>query len=410
MQAARSFFSATLATEPAMAHLMNTYARLPVAFTHGRGAWLIDEAGNEYLDALAGIAVNGLGHAHPRLTAALAEQVGRLIHTSNIYQVREQERLAERLCELSGMTEVFFGNSGSEANEGALKLVRLYGHQHGNPEAQTVVMERAWHGRTLATLAATGSEKARKGFDPLPSGFIRVPYNDLQAVEAAAARDGRVQAVWLEVLQGEGGIQVADRDYLRALRRLCDERGWLLMIDEVQSGIARTGRWFGYQWADIEPDVITLAKGLGSGVPIGCVLARGRAAGVFGPGSHGTTFGGGPLACRAGLETLRIIEDEGLMANAAARGAQIRAGFSAALAGVAGVKAVRGQGLMIGIELDRPCGDLVRQALAARLLINVTQDSVIRLLPPLVLSEREADAIVARLAPLVRAFCNAPAA
>jgi acetylornithine aminotransferase len=308
------------------------------------------------------------------------------------------------------MTEVFFGNSGSEANEGALKLVRLYGHQHGNPEAQTVVMERAWHGRTLATLAATGSEKARKGFDPLPSGFIRVPYNDLQAVEAAAARDGRVQAVWLEVLQGEGGIQVADRDYVRALRRLCDERGWLLMIDEVQSGIARTGRWFGYQWTDIEPDVITLAKGLGSGVPIGCVLARGRAAGVFGPGSHGTTFGGGPLACRAGLETLRIIEDEGLMANAAARGAQIRAGFSAALAGVAGVKAIRGQGLMIGIELDRPCGELVRQALAARLLINVTQDSVIRLLPPLVLSEREADAIVARLAPLVRAFCNAPAA
>ena len=393
-----------------MAHLMNTYARLPVAFTHGRGAWLIDEAGNEYLDALAGIAVNGLGHAHPRFTAALAEQVGRLIHTSNVYQVREQERLADRLCELSGMTEVFFGNSGSEANEGALKLVRLYGHQHGNPEAQTVVMERAWHGRTLATLAATGSEKARKGFDPLPSGFVRVPYNDLQAVEAAAARDGRVQAVWLEVLQGEGGIQVADRDYVRALRRLCDERGWLLMIDEVQSGIARTGRWFGYQWADIEPDVITLAKGLGSGVPIGCVLARGRAAGVFGPGSHGTTFGGGPLACRAGLETLRIIEEEGLMANAAARGAQIRAGLSATLAGVASVKAIRGQGLMIGIELDRPCGELVRQALAARLLINVTQDSVIRLLPPLVLSEREADEIVARLAPLVRAFCNAPAA
>jgi acetylornithine aminotransferase len=388
---------------------MNTYARLPVAFTHGRGACLYDEAGQEYLDALAGIAVNGLGHAHPRFVAALQDQVGKLIHTSNIYQVREQERLADRLCALSGMQEVFFGNSGSEANEGALKLVRMYGHKHGNPEAQTIVMERAWHGRTLATLAATGSEKARKGFDPLPSGFIRVPYNDIAAVKAAAERDGRVQAVWLEVLQGEGGIQVADRDYVRALRALCDERGWLLMIDEVQSGIGRTGKWFGYQWADIAPDVVTLAKGLGSGVPIGCVLARGRAAGVFGPGNHGTTFGGGPLACRAGLETLQIIEDEGLMQNAAARGEQIRAGFEAAFAGVAGVRAVRGQGLMIGIELDRPCADLVKQALAARLLINVTQDSVIRLVPPLVLTPAQADEIVARLAPLVRAFVGAPA-
>jgi acetylornithine aminotransferase len=307
------------------------------------------------------------------------------------------------------MQEVFFGNSGSEANEGALKLVRMYGHKHGNPEAQTIVMERAWHGRTLATLAATGSEKARKGFDPLPSGFIRVPYNDIAAVKAAAERDGRVQAVWLEVLQGEGGIQVADREYVRALRALCDERGWLLMIDEVQSGIGRTGKWFGYQWAEIAPDVITLAKGLGSGVPIGCVLARGRAAGVFGPGNHGTTFGGGPLACRAGLETLQIIEDEGLMQNAAARGEQIRAGFQAAFAGVTGVRSVRGQGLMIGIELDRPCGELVKQALAARLLINVTQDSVIRLVPPLVITPAQADEIVARLAPLVRAFVAAPA-
>jgi acetylornithine aminotransferase len=392
-----------------MAHLMNTYARLPVAFTHGRGACLYDEAGQEYLDALAGIAVNGLGHAHPRFVAALQDQVSKLIHTSNIYQVREQERLADRLCALSGMQEVFFGNSGSEANEGALKLVRMYGHKHGNPEAQTIVMERAWHGRTLATLAATGSEKARKGFDPLPSGFIRVPYNDIAAVKAAAERDGRVQAVWLEVLQGEGGIQVADREYVRALRALCDERGWLLMIDEVQSGIGRTGKWFGYQWAEIAPDVITLAKGLGSGVPIGCVLARGRAAGVFGPGNHGTTFGGGPLACRAGLETLQIIEDEGLMQNAAARGEQIRAGFQAAFAGVTGVRSVRGQGLMIGIELDRPCGELVKQALAARLLINVTQDSVIRLVPPLVITPAQADEIVARLAPLVRAFVAAPA-
>jgi acetylornithine aminotransferase len=385
-------------------HLMNTYNRLPVAFTHGKGAWLYDEHGNAYLDALAGIAVNGLGHAHPRFVKAMADQVNKLIHTSNVYRVREQEALADRICALADMDEVFFANSGSEANEGALKLVRFYGHRHGNPEAQTIVMEHAWHGRTLATLAATGSEKARKGFDPLPSGFIRVPYNDLAAIERVAAQDGRVQAVWLEVLQGEGGIRVAERDYVRALRRLCDERGWLLMIDEVQSGIGRTGRWFGYQWADIRPDVITLAKGLGSGVPIGAVVARGRAAGVLGPGNHGSTFGGGPLACRAGLETLAIIEEEKLMANAAAQGERIRAGFARELTGVPGVVAIRGQGLMIGIELDRPCGDLVKRALDAKLLINVTQERVIRLLPPLVIDAHEADEIVARLAPVVRAF------
>jgi acetylornithine aminotransferase len=387
---------------------MNTYARLPVAFSRGKGAWLTGEDGQEYLDALAGIAVNGLGHSHPKLVAALAEQVGRLIHVSNIYRISEQEALADRLCALTGLSEVFFGNSGSEANEGALKLVRMYGYKHGNPEAQTIVMEHAWHGRTLATLAATGSEKARKGFDPLPSGFIRVPYNDLAAIERVADADRRVQAIWLEVLQGEGGIRVADLDYLRALRKVCDERGWLLMVDEVQCGIARTGRWFGYQWAGIQPDVVTLAKGLGSGVPIGAVLAGGRAAGVFGPGNHGTTFGGSPLACRAGLETLRIIEEENLLANAAAMGQRIRDGFSTALKGTAGVVDIRGQGLMIGIELDRPCGDLVKQALASRLLINVTQERVIRLLPPLLIDAREADEIVARLAPLVRAFVAAP--
>jgi acetylornithine aminotransferase len=392
-----------------MSHLMNTYARLPVAFTHGKGAWLTAEDGQQYLDALAGIAVNGLGHAHPKLTAALAEQLGRLVHTSNIYRIREQEALADRICALTGLDEVFFANSGSEANEGALKLVRLYGHRHGNPEAQTIVMEHAWHGRTLATLAATGSEKARKGFEPLPSGFIRVPYNDLAAIEKVAADDRRVQAVWLEALQGEGGIRIADADYLRALRKLCDEKGWLLMVDEVQCGIGRTGRWFGYEWAGIRPDVITLAKGLGSGVPIGAVVAGGPASGTFGPGNHGTTFGGGPLACRAGLETLRIIEEEDLLASAAAMGRRIRDGFAAALQGVRGVVAIRGEGLMIGIELDRPCGDLVRQALASRLLINVTQDRVIRLLPPLVIDAGEADEIVARLAPLVRAFVGAPA-
>jgi len=392
-----------------MTHLMNTYNRLPVAFIHGRGAWLTDEQGREYLDALAGIAVNGLGHAHPRLVAALTEQVGRLIHTSNVYRVREQELLADRLCALSGLQEVFFGNSGSEANEGALKLVRLYGHQHGEPEAQTLVMERAWHGRTLATLAATGSEKARKGFDPLPSGFIRIPYNDITAAERAAAADSRVRAVWIEVLQGEGGIQVADLDYVRALRRLCDERGLLLMIDEVQSGIGRTGKWFAHQWAGITPDVMTLAKGLGSGVPIGALLAGGRAAGVFGPGQHGTTFGGGPLAMRAGLETLAIVESEGLMENAFEQGERVRAGLRRELTGVAGVVEIRGMGLMIGVQLDRPCGELVKHALAAGLLINVTNDTVIRLLPPLILAAAEADQIVARLAPAISSFL-APAA
>jgi acetylornithine aminotransferase len=392
-----------------MTHLMNTYSRLPVAFTHGKGARLYDEQGREYLDALAGIAVNGLGHAHPRLVTALTDQIGRLIHTSNIYRIVEQEKLADRICALSGMQEVFFGNSGSEANEAALKLVRMYGHQHGQPEAQTIVMDRAWHGRTLATLAATGSDKARKGFAPLPSGFIRVPYNDIDAVKRAADADGRVLAVWVEVLQGEGGIVVADLDYIRALRRLADERGWLLMIDEVQSGIGRTGKWFAHQWAGVTPDVMTLAKGLGSGVPIGACVAAGRAVGVFGPGNHGTTFGGGPLAMRAGLETLAIIEDEGLMANAMAQGERIRTGLRRALAGQSGVVEIRGMGLMIGVELERPCGELVRQALGERLLINVTQDNVVRLLPPLVLSAAEADGIVERLAPLIRAFAASPA-
>jgi acetylornithine/N-succinyldiaminopimelate aminotransferase len=383
---------------------MNTYNRLPVAFTHGKGSRLYDENGTEYLDALAGIAVNGLGHGHPRLVRALADQAGRLLHTSNIYRIREQEALADRLCALSGMDEVFFANSGSEANEAALKLVRLYGHQHGNPEAQTLVMERAWHGRTLATLAATGSAKASHGFEPLPSGFIRIPYNDLGAVERAAAADPRVAAVWLEVLQGEGGIHVADIDYIESLRRLCDARGWLLMIDEVQSGIARTGRWFGYQWTRAMPDVITLAKGLGSGVPIGACLARGRAAGVFGPGNHGSTFGGGPLACRAALETLAIIEDERLAENAIVQGDRIRAGLRRELAGLPGVIAIRGVGLMIGIELDRPCGELPLRALESRVLINVTAERVIRLLPPLVIDAADADAIASRVGALVRGF------
>ncbi len=390
-----------------MSHLMNTYNRLPIAFAHGKGARLYDEHGKEYLDALAGIAVNSLGHAHPKLVAALTDQVGRLIHTSNVYRVREQEQLADRICALSGMQEVFFGNSGSEANEAALKLVRMFGHKRGQPEAQTIVMERAWHGRTLATLAATGSDKARKGFDPFPTGFIQVPYNDIEAVRRAVDADRRVLAIWLEVLQGEGGIYVADMAYVKALRQLCDERGLLLMIDEVQSGIGRTGKWFAHQWAGVRPDVMTLAKGLGSGVPVGACVAAGPATGVFGPGNHGTTFGGNPLAMRAGVETLAIIESEGLMVNAVAQGERIVGGLKRVLGKIEGLVQIRGMGLMLGIELDRPCGELVRQALDAGLLINVTHDTVIRMLPPLILNAKEADMIVERLAPLILSFLRA---
>lgn len=385
-------------------HLMNTYNRLPVSFTHGEGVWLWDEAGRKYLDALAGIAVSGLGHNHPRLVRAIADQAAKVIHTSNIYEVRLQSELADRVCALAGMDEAFFCNSGAEANEAAIKLARLYGHKNGIDSAAIIVMEKAWHGRTLATLSATGSRKAQAGFEPLMTGFIRVPYNDAAAVRRAADNNRNVTAVLCEVLQGEGGIHVADLEYVRFLRKLCDERNWLLMLDEVQSGIGRTGKWFGYQHADVRPDVVTLAKGLASGVPIGACLAAGRAAGVFGPGNHGTTFGGGPLVCAAGLATLRAIEDDRLLENAAAMGDLIRGGLRDALAGVKGMVDVRGMGLMIGVELDRPCGDLVKDALAAGLLINVTADRVVRLLPPLVIDANEARELVARLAPLVRAF------
>lgn len=388
-------------------HVMNTYARLPVTFTHGVGAWLWDESGRKYLDALAGIAVSGLGHGHKRLAQAIADQAAKLIHTSNIYGIRHQETLADRICALAAMDEVFFCSSGAEANECAIKLARYYGHQKGVAEGQTIVMENAWHGRTLATLSATGSPKAQKGFEPMMSGFIRVPYNDITAVERAAAGRSDIVAVLVEVLQGEGGIHVADLEYIRFLRRLCDERGWLLMIDEVQSGIGRTGKWFAHQWSDVKPDVMTLAKGLGSGVPIGACVTAGRAANLFKPGNHGSTFGGGPLACRAGLETLAIMEDEKLLENAAAMGETIRRGFRESLAGVAGVVQVRGMGLMIGIELDRPCGELVSKALEAGLLINVTRDNVVRLLPPLMIDASDAGEIVSRLSPLIRQFVGA---
>ena len=385
-------------------HLMNTYARLPVAFARGEGVWLWDADGKQYLDALAGIAVSGLGHAHPRLVRAIADQAARVIHTSNLYEIPLQSELADRICALSGMDEVFFCNSGSEANETAIKLARLYGHQNGVSSAAIIVMEHAWHGRTLATLSATGSRKAQAGFEPLVPGFIRVPYNDAEAVRHAADANRNIVAVLVEVLQGEGGINVADPDYVRSLRRLCDERKWLLMIDEVQSGLGRTGKWFAFQHAGIVPDVMLLAKGLGSGLPIGACVAAGRAARVFKPGNHGSTFGGGPLACAAALATFAVMADEALVEHAGRVGGLIRAGFRDALAGVAGVVAIRGQGLMIGIELDRPCGDLAKRALAAGLLINVTAERVIRLLPPLVIRDAEAKLVVERLASLVRQF------
>ena len=389
---------------------MNTYNRLPVAFERGEGVWLWDTAGKKYLDALAGIAVSGLGHAHPKLVRVIADQAAKLIHTSNIYEVPNQSALADRLAALSGMDESFFCSSGAEANEAAIKLARLYGHQNGIQSASIIVMEHAWHGRTLATLSATGNRKAQAGFEPLVPGFVRVPYNDAAAVKQAGEVNRNIVAVLVEVLQGEGGIYVADLEYVRFLRRICDEKGWLLMIDEVQSGVGRTGRWLAFQHAGIMPDVVTLAKGLGSGVPIGACVAAGRAKGVFKPGNHGSTFGGGPLACAAGLATLAAMEAEGLLDNATRMGELIRQGFRDALGGAPGVVDVRGMGLMIGIELDRPCGDLVKQALEAGLLINVTAERVLRLLPPLIIREAEVRELVARLAPLVRAFLAKPAA
>jgi acetylornithine/N-succinyldiaminopimelate aminotransferase len=391
-------------------HLMQTYAPQPVAFARGEGVWLWDTEGKRYLDALAGIAVNGLGHNHPVLVRALCEQAAKLIHTSNLFRVPEQERAADRVCAIANMDNAFFANSGAEANEAAIKLARLHGHHRGIENATIVVMEKAWHGRTLATLSATGSRKAQAGFEPLMGGFLRVPYNDFAAVERLADNPSIV-AVLLESLQGEGGIHVADAEYLRQLRALCDRKQWLLMIDEVQSGIGRTGKWFAHQWSDVVPDVMTLAKGLGSGVPIGACLARGVAAKVFKPGNHGSTFGGGPLVSVAALTTLEVIEKDGLLENAKSMGGIVKAGLQRELAGVAGVKEVRGMGLMIGVELDRPCGDLTRRALAAGLVMNVTADKVIRLLPPLVIREAEARELVAILAPLVKAFlAEAPAA
>ena len=393
-----------------MSYSMNTYSRIPVAFTHGDGVWVWDQSGKKYLDALAGIAVNTLGHAHPKLVRAIAAQSSRLIHASNLYTIAEQEKAAEKLAKIGGMDAVFFCNSGCEANEAAIKLARLFGHGRGIDCPAIVVMDNAFHGRTLATLSATGNKKVQAGFEPLVPGFVRVPLNDIEVVRRAAREDGSVVAVLVEPIQGEGGINLTTMQYLRDLRELCDRQDWLLMVDEVQCGLGRTGKWFVYQHAGIRPDVVLLAKGLASGVPIGACLARGAAASVFKPGTHGSTFGGNPLACAAALATLEAIEQEHLMDNAARVGGVLLAGLREGLAGRAGVVEVRGHGLMIGVELDRPCGKLVGEALAAGLLINVTMENVIRLLPPLVMSEAEAHQVLSILVPLVREFLARPAA
>jgi acetylornithine aminotransferase len=387
-----------------MSHVMKTYKRLPVAFERGAGIWVWDKQGKRYLDALAGIAVCGLGHSHPRLVQAITAQAGTLIHTSNLYEIELQERLADRLAAISGMDEIFFCNSGCEANEAAIKIARLYGHGRGIELPATIVMDKSFHGRTMATLSATGSRKVQAGFEPLVAGFVRVPFDDLAAIRKVAENNRSVVAVLVELIQGEGGINICGADYLRGLREICDANGWLLMLDEVQTGTGRTGKWFAFQHSGVRPDVMTLAKGLASGVPIGVCFAAGPAAGVFKPGNHGSTFGGNPLACAAALATLDIIETENLMANATAMGDCIRGGMRARLEGVAGVRQIRGQGLMIGIELDFPCGDLVTNALDAGLLINVTDDNVVRLLPPLTLKRDEAELLVAMLAPLITEF------
>ena len=389
---------------PSEPHVMQTYGRLPIALSHGQGCWVWDTNGRRYLDGLGGIAVNTLGHAHPKLVPALQDQIAKLIHTSNYYHVPLQETLAAKLVEISGMTNAFFCNSGLEANEAALKIARKFGHDRGNVRPECLVFEGAFHGRSIATLSATANPKIQAGFGPLVEGFVRVKLNDLTAVEVALERHPNITAIFLETIQGEGGINPARVEFLQGLRRLADQFDVLLMLDEVQCGIGRTGKWFAHQWAGIVPDVMPLAKGLGSGVPIGAVVCGPRAAKVLQPGNHGTTFGGNPLAMRAGTETLRLMEEEGLLANAAKVGAELKAALTAGLSGVAGVVDVRGQGLMLGVELDRPCGALLGQAAEAGLLISVTADRVIRLVPALILSSDEAAQIAGILVPLVKKF------
>ena len=383
---------------------MNTYQRLPVTFVKGSGVWLWDNDGNRYLDALSGIAVCGLGHCHPALAKALSHQAETLIHTSNLYHIENQELLAERLALLSGMDKVFFCNSGAEANEAAIKLARLYGHHRGIELPTIIVMEKSFHGRTMATLTATGNRKAQAGFEPLLTGFVRVPYDDLVAVEQIAANNKNIVAILVETYQGEGGVDFPQVNYLDGLRRLCNQNNWLLMLDEVQCGIGRTGKWFAFQHSNSSPDVITLAKGLGSGVPIGACIAKGPAAEIFKPGNHASTFGGNPLVCKAALTTLEVIEQDHLMQNAVSMGDLMRNRFHEKLANWSNVIKIRGQGLMLGIELPIACGELVKEALAAKLLINVTSERVVRLLPALVITQVEAEEIVDKTSSLIDRF------
>ena len=391
--------------EAASPHVMNTYGRVPIALSHGQGCRVWDVNGKSYLDGLGGIAVNTLGHNHPKLVPALQDQIAKIIHSSNYYHVPNQEVLAKKLVELSGMTNVFFCSTGLEANEAALKLARKFGHDKGIERPEIVVYEKAFHGRSIATLSATGNPKIQAGFGPLVEGFIRVPLNDVAALKKATDGNPNVVAVFFEAIQGEGGINPMHMDYLKDVRQLCDERDWLLMIDEVQCGMGRTGKWFAHQWAGITPDVMPLAKGLGSGVPIGAVLAGPKAANIFAPGNHGTTFGGNPLAMRAGVETIRIMEEDGLLANAAKMGAYLRGALTRELAtelASGGVKEIRGQGLMLGIELAKPCGELLGLAAEHGLLISVTADTVIRLVPPLIINAAEIDELAGILCPLIK--------
>jgi acetylornithine aminotransferase len=384
--------------------LMTTYKRLPVAFERGEGPWLWDTEGRRYLDAITGVAVCGLGHAHPTIVNALCEQASSLLHTSNIYRISLQETLGERLCSLSGMERVFFANSGAEANEAAIKIARLYGNRNGIKNPAIIVMDQSFHGRTLATLTATGNRKVQAGFEPLVQGFIRIPFNDIRAIEEIAAKDSNVVAVLVEPVQGEGGVNVPDADYLNRIRDICDSKDWLMMLDEIQTGMGRSGRLFAHQHNGIQPDVMTLAKGLGNGMPIGACLARGVAAELFAPGSHGSTFGGNPLACRVALSVLDVIETNGLIQRTAELGARMLDAFQKRLGDLPGVKDIRGMGLMLGIELDQPCGELVTQALDQGLLINVTADKTVRLLPALIMSDEECDEVIGKVVELVSAF------
>lgn len=386
--------------------LMSTYGRLPVAFERGAGVWLYDTDGNRYLDALSGVGVSALGHSHPAVVKAIQEQAAQLIHTSNVYRIPRQEELGDLLCRITGMERVFFCNSGAEANEAAIKLARLHGHRQGIERPTVIVMERSFHGRTMATLTASGNRKIQAGFEPLLTGFTRAPFGDLEALRTIARNNGDVVAVLMEPVQGEGGVHLLSAGFLREVRELCDHHGWLLMLDEVQTGNGRTGAWYAYQHEGIRPDVVTTAKGLGNGIPIGACLAQGAAAELFQPGSHGSTFGGNPLACATALAVLRTLDSDDLCAHAAEEGKWLLDTLGQRLTGLEGVRALRGVGLMLGIELDRPCGELVKLALPAGLLINVTAERVVRLLPPLIIQRAESEQLVAILVPLIERFCR----